>query len=80
MGGSGGSRGAGIGLHLQEEVGLVFENINVVSLGAAVESAATIGGLGSAGGVLARGDCVKEPWFGAAPFDGVPSAEDVVHV
>ena len=58
--------GGGVGFHLEEVVGFVFEDVDVVFLGDAVDFFTALFGLGCAGGVLARGDGVEEVGFGGA--------------
>lgn len=76
----GGGGGAGVGLHLEEVVGLVFDNEDAVLLADLVELLAAGEGHRRAGGVLARGDGVQEMRLLGASRSAVPVGEDLIHV
>ena len=78
-GGDGGRVGAGVGLHLEEEIGFVFEDVEVVFLSAPVDVPPSLFALRCSGWVLPARDGVDEPWSLCAPLLLVPVAEDVVH-
>ncbi len=65
---------------MEEVVGFVFEDVDVVFLRHVVDFFSSLLALSGACGVLARGDGVEEPRFlGAGVRGWVPGAEDVVH-
>jgi len=78
--GHGGGVGASVRLHLEEVVGLVFDDEDVVLLAHFVEGLATFAALGCAAGILTGGDGVQKVWLACAAGLDVPVAEDVVHV
>lgn len=65
---------------MQEVVGIVFEDKNVVLLRCAVDVAAALLALGRAGWVLAGWDGVEEPGFRGTARLGVPGSEEGIHV
>lgn len=74
----GGRVQAGVRVHLEEVVGLVFEDDEVVFLRDGVDLLAPLDGLRGAGGVLTGRDGVEDEGFGAAANRLVPVGEDLV--
>ncbi len=76
----GGDGGGGVGVHLEEIVGFVFEDVDVVFPRNAVNFFSPLPTLCRARWVLARGNGVEKPGsLGASVRCGVPGAENVVH-
>ena len=72
-----GSVRAGVGLHLEKEVGLVFEYVDVVLLCYPVDLFSSLLGLRGTGGILARRYGVEQPRFGSTVVSGwIPTADD----
>ncbi len=70
---------AGVRLHLEEVVGFIFNDEEVVLLRYGVDSASAGKGLGRAGGILAARNSVEEERFGRVVVcRWVPVAEDVI--
>jgi len=70
--------GPGVGLHLQEIVGFVFEDVQIVFLTTAVELPAALCALSCACGVLPAGNGVQKEGFLGTSGLLIPVAEDVV--
>lgn len=69
---------AGIGLHLQEVVGFVLDDDEIVFLGDLVHGLATFRGLSGTGRVLACWDGVQHERLACTPGGDVPVAEDFI--
>ena len=69
----------GVGLHLQEIVGFVFDDDDVVFLRDLVDGLAAFAGLRGARGVLACRDGVQHKRLAGSSSGFVPVAEDLVH-
>ena len=70
---------AGVGLHLQEVVWLIFDDVDIVLLRNLVDGLASFSRLGSTCGVLSGGDGVEHNWLAGASSSFVPVAQNVVH-
>ena len=74
------SVGTGVWLHLQEVIGLVFEDIDIVFLRTTVDIAAALLALRSTSWILPTRHRVKEPGFlGTTVRSWIPVGKDIVH-
>lgn len=81
MGFGGLGRGWGVSRHLEEVIRFVFNDEDVMFARHGVDVSSALPALGSACGVLSRGDGVKNMWLaGAAALGRVPRGKEVVHV
>jgi hypothetical protein len=72
--------GAGVGLHLQEVVGLVLDDEDVVLLAHLVQFLASLHALCCAARVLARGDGIQQMRLASSSGLDIPVRENVIHV
>lgn len=73
-----GGVGAGIGLHLEKIVWLVFKNVKIVFLRTTIEVLAALGALCSACGILPAGNGVEQKGLVSTSGLLIPGAEDAV--
>lgn len=66
-------RGNGIGLHLEEIIGVDFDNVDIIFLSYAIDGLVTRCALGSAGRILTYGNSVEKPGVGCVIGVVVPS-------
>ena len=77
---NGSSVRAGVGLHLEEVVRLVLDDVDIVLLRDLVHGFPSLRQLRRASGVLSGGDGVQHERLASAPRGFVPVAQDLVHV
>jgi hypothetical protein len=68
-----------IRLHLQEIVGFILDDVDIVLLSNLIDSLAAFSGLGGTGRVLAGGNGVQDERLARATTFLVPVAKDLIH-